>query len=489
MDFLVFFGIVCAIHGMLMFFDLFFKSCMLLPYLDFLKSSGISVRLFRVQFYSTGMNRTIIKWTSRMPGIYRNSFKLGCYVTMVLFPIAVSLVVISLFTGSSPSAPNESAQPEQMARLEILLPGVNLPLNQIGYYISALLICSVVHEAGHAIAAVIEDIPVLGFGLLVMFVMPVAYTEIDSDHFASAKVWKKLKIYCAGIWNNVLLASLCYVLLLLLPWILTPLYDSNGAVFITNIRPKAPVRGENGLYRGDQITHINNCRVRSEDEWMKCLRDSILLHPAYCINEDFVHENEESAHEPEHRHKDHVSCCPSNPALACFENLDAERLPQYVCLDIRKTIEHSTGYCHVTSCSEHSSCCIKPILTNSSTIIHMKRKNRVKDFVYYGHPYDVLQYVEVSEFTPKTKLFEPWFADAIAMMLKYLTVFSSGLAIVNVVPCFGLDGQLLITALIAALPSRHFSKEKKELISFTINFAGSAILFLASIKIFYTTFN
>lgn len=118
----------------------------------------------------------------------------------------------------------------------------------------------------------------------------------------------------------------------------------------------------------------------------------------------------------------------------------------------------------------------------------MKRKNRSKDLVYYGHPHDVLRFVIVSDFTPKTKVFEPWFGDSIALMLKYLTVFSSGLALVNVLPCYGMDGQFLINALIANLPSGQFSKSRKEVISNTINLIGSGTLLIATIKIIYRTF-
>lgn len=307
------------------------------------------------------------------------------------------------------------------------------------------------------------------------------------DQLQSVKLMKKLKIYSAGIWNNILLAGLSYVLLLCLPVILSPIYETNHSVFITSIREKASVRGDNGLYVGDSVAQINGCSVTNEEDWMNCLSDTILHRPAYCVSEDFVHDNEESVHEIEHHKDGIVSCCPSDPALNCFENFDVERLPQYICLNIRKTVEHSADYCHKSPCPQHSSC-IKPILANISTIIHMKRKNRVKDLVYFGHPFDVLLAVDVSEFTPKTRIFEPWFGDAITLMLKYLAVFSSGLALVNVVPCYGLDGQFLVTALISNLPSSTFSKSRKELISNSINLVGSGTLFLATLKIFYTTF-
>jgi S2P endopeptidase len=489
MEIYIFFGVVCIIYGMLMFFDFFFKSCMMLPYLEFLKATGITVKFFRLNFYTTGFNRFITRWSSKMPSIYRNSFMVGCYVTILLFPVAMCLVVASLFSGSAPTANGTTNnQVEDVARLEILLPGVNLPLNEIGYYILALLICSVVHEAGHGIAAVLEDVPVVGFGLSLMFIVPIAFTEIDTDQLQTAKLWKKMKIYSAGIWNNLLLAGWSYIILLLLPILFSPIYDTNEAIFITKIKSKAPIRGENGLYVGDSITQINGCAVKNEEDWLRCLSDTIHHHPAYCVSEDFVHNNEESIHEVDHQKDGIHSCCPTNPALNCFENFDVERLPQYVCLNIRSTVEAARDYCHKSRCDEHSHTCIKAILPNTTTIIHMKRKNRTKDLVYYGHPYDFLRNVEISEFTPKTKFFEPWFGDAIALLLKYLAVFSSGLAIVNVVPCYGLDGQFLVNALIANLPAGSFDKNRKEVISFSINLVGSVTLFLAIFKIIYTTF-
>jgi S2P endopeptidase len=111
------------------------------------------------------------------------------------------------------------------------------------------------------------------------------------------------------------------------------------------------------------------------------------------------------------------------------------------------------------------------------------------DFVYYGHPIDILYNVEISDYTPKTKIFEPWFADALALMLKYLVVFSSGLAVVNVIPSYGLDGQFLMNTILSeCLPSKYFSKAKKEVISVCVNLSGSIILFLSVIKILWITF-
>ncbi|CRL04581.1 CLUMA_CG017650, isoform A [Clunio marinus] len=434
----------------------------------------------------TGFNRTIVKWSSKMPLFYRYSFKIGSYITIAMLPFAICIVIGSLFTGSSHESISTSTDNnyQKMSRLEILLPGINLPLNEIIYYIMALLICSVVHELGHGIAAVLEDIPVIGFGLSLIFIVPIAYTQIDNDHLQAAKFWKKIKIYSAGIWNNIVLAAWCYIILLLLPIFLSPIYTMNEAVFVTKIKANAPLKGENGLYVGDAITHLNGCKVRNENEWIDCLKEAMLHHPGFCVSEEFVHENEESIHEVEHRKDGTITCCPENTALNCFENYDEERLPQYICLNIRKTVEHAKSYCQTSSCPESTSC-IKPILPNSTTVNHIKRKNRTKDMIYYGHPYEIFSNIEVSDFVPKTKKFEPWIGNSIALLLKYLIVFSSGLAVINVVPCYGLDGHHLINTLIAKLPLSHSNKSS---LSFVINLFGSITLLLSILKILYTTF-
>lgn len=153
--------VICVLYAMVMFLDMFFKSCMMLPYIDFLKSSGITVKFFRIQFHTYAFNRLINRYSSKLPALYKKSFKFGAYVTIILIPFAFSLLVMSIFSfenSQQSSSSNDNSnnnnlnvnvkEERETAHLEILLPGVNLPLNQLVYYVIALLICSVVHEAG-----------------------------------------------------------------------------------------------------------------------------------------------------------------------------------------------------------------------------------------------------------------------------------------------------------------------------------------------------
>jgi len=50
-----------------------------------------------------------------------------------------------------------------------------------------LLICSVVHEFGHAVTSVSDDVTVIGAGLVVMIFVPAAYVELVSSLFSKSQ--------------------------------------------------------------------------------------------------------------------------------------------------------------------------------------------------------------------------------------------------------------------------------------------------------------
>jgi len=99
------------------------------------------------------------------------SFNVGVLVTFSLLPIGLILLIATIFSsGEQDSSSSVSSPVGVPVQLEILLPGVNLPLEEIGYYITTLVLCLVVHEMGHALAAVMEDVPVTGFGIKVRMI-------------------------------------------------------------------------------------------------------------------------------------------------------------------------------------------------------------------------------------------------------------------------------------------------------------------------------
>jgi S2P endopeptidase len=181
-----------------------------------------------------------------------------------------------------------------------------------------------------------------------------------------------------------------------------------------------------------------------------------------------------------------------------------------MCLNIRKTIENSFDYCNkAPSCREGRKChknpdssvehptslpvprslechCFKPIINNFTTILQIKRLHK-PDVIYIGHSSDVPRSVQISQFVPKTRVIGSGFADAYSLLLKYITVFSFGLAIINAIPCFGFDGQHIVkTILVNVLLTEH-SKQKRDLISLCVNIIGTLFVFILLIKVMWLT--
>lgn len=119
--------------------------------------------------------------------------------------------------------------------LAFQLPGVNVPLQDIGYYLVALTVASVAHEAGHALAAVRSNVRVDGFGLFVFGVVPAAFVELPTDLFTCTSPKNKLKIVCAGVWHNCVLSAACALLLVASPVLFSPMYTQAEGVVVAAI--------------------------------------------------------------------------------------------------------------------------------------------------------------------------------------------------------------------------------------------------------------
>lgn len=63
------------------------------------------------------------------------------------------------------------------------------------------------HELGHAVSAVSENIRVLGFGVIILFLIPAAYVDLPTDQLKTKSNLQKLRVFSAGVWHNIILAA------------------------------------------------------------------------------------------------------------------------------------------------------------------------------------------------------------------------------------------------------------------------------------------
>lgn len=310
------------------------------PYDAFLRKSGFSVKFFRLQWHTNVFNRSMIRWRQFCPTwLFSRAFDVGVYVTLMMFPVVIGALLLSVFhTTKNQSTPGTFSD---AARAELVLPFVTLPVDEMPYYIAALALIGLIHELGHSMAAAMEDVPTRGFGIHILFFLPFAYAELDADHMSSLRIWRRLKILCAGIWNNVLLAMFCYLILISVPQLAAGFYNINDSVIVTAVRARSPVSGTRGIHMHDIIKEINGCQVKNLKTWYGCLQEAAHHQPSYCLTTDFVQNNDESVLVSHNGQI--IECCdPKNKKANCFEHHQVEELgedtevPQFLCLDIRK---------------------------------------------------------------------------------------------------------------------------------------------------------
>ncbi|MBP2132745.1 membrane-associated protease RseP (regulator of RpoE activity) [Methanomicrobium sp. W14] len=130
---------------------------------------------------------------------------------VVVVSVIMSLMLILTLQRSiaSPPSPTGIYEPQNI----LAIPGINefLPLSFAVLF--AFVMTLVVHEGGHGILARVEGMKVKSTGLL-FFVVPIgAFVEPDEEDVESAKPMSKIRMFGAGITNNILVAFLSFIIL------------------------------------------------------------------------------------------------------------------------------------------------------------------------------------------------------------------------------------------------------------------------------------
>ena len=86
---------------------------------------------------------------------------------------------------------------------------MNRPLSHSIHVLFAIIISVVLHEIGHALACIAENGSILHVGILSVAVLPGAFVNMDLERVAN---WGRVRIFCAGIWHNLIICAICLLL-------------------------------------------------------------------------------------------------------------------------------------------------------------------------------------------------------------------------------------------------------------------------------------
>ncbi|XP_077150723.1 membrane-bound transcription factor site-2 protease [Ranitomeya variabilis] len=447
-------------------------------YEEWLSTHGLSIAPFHIRWQTTIFNRLFYKWGRWKPYFLYIWFSLGMvFGILAMFGSMILLGRTLLQTLNQMMTDTPGPQNDRM--LQVVVPGVNLPISQLTYFFSAILISGVIHEIGHGVAAVRETVRFNGFGMFIFVVYPGAFVDLFTTHLQLISPVQQLRIFCAGVWHNFILGLLGILILFPLPAILYPFYSTGVGALVTEVFEESPASGPRGLFVRDIITHIQDCPVRSVDDWHKCLSDvSLKPQSGFCVTTASL----QQLHFPSrvYRRLDgSVECC-SNNSLSdiCFSYSSSGYSQQYACLAARKAIQSSPQCQSNADCQKSSaaSVCAIPSIENQTRLIRVKHPPQL-DMLFIGYPAHLEYGVSLSSFIPRYKFLSIDLPVVIETFCKYVISLSGALAVINAVPCFALDGQWILNSFLeASLSSLIVEKENRELLGFFILLVGSILL-------------
>ncbi|KAK0183441.1 hypothetical protein PV327_001483 [Microctonus hyperodae] len=493
MDIINFLIIIGSFHCILFFFNTIFRTCSHYPYIYFLENTGLEIKLFCIKWYTTAFNRTIVRWTIDKSKFWTMWFNIGVIISIILLPIASFMIIRMTIMILSSTQSKEQIGNEWT--LEPMIPGVNVPFSDIKYHIITIGLSTIIHELGHALAASREDVQLYGVGFL-FYIVPAAYVSISLEQLKSLPLQNQLRILCAGVWHNIVLSIIAGLIFFSSSWLWLPLFHTNSGVYVKSINQNSPLLGPTGLSFHDIIYQVNDCDVKNNGDWYRCMLQAIKQPtPGYCVTQTLIAKYDESI--PSWTMVNGaVNCCSSDSiseGSLCFDYIesgtqsDPLQLPLHSCLAAREIIEQSNGLCQTSShCSVPGTHCIKPSFDNATKIVRLMRKDK-EDVLFVGHPSEIYRTIEITDWIPKYTFIGTSLPESLELLCKYIVILSSGLGVINIVPCFSFDGQRILNLLIHSLFSRTIkSKSTRHAIALTITSIGSL---LVAVNLLYTVMN
>lgn len=192
---------------------------------------------------------------------------IGIIVTIIASLYGMYLILES--TYNILSKPAETVRP-----LRLVLPSVSnvkLPGFVLGvpfwYWIISVFIVMVIHEPMHAFMARIEKVRIKSFGVLLFIVLPGAFVDPDEKQLMKLSTVKKLRIFSAGSFGNLLAAGLMILLLLGYNFVIEKTMTPIGVGFESLI----PDSGAQQVGLKGRIIQINSNQVKDLEDFTKAM--------------------------------------------------------------------------------------------------------------------------------------------------------------------------------------------------------------------------
>ena len=434
---------------------------------------GITVSPCYIRLYTSRCNWLFMKAeSSRVARIW---FGCGTIFGILLYFTSILLLCYTLYKASVYSDDREQI-------LTPVMPGLNLPNSDIPYYLSTLILSALFHEAGHALAAASEMVRINGWGVFLLLVYPGAYVELHPDHLTLISATRQLRIYCAGVWHNLVMALCGIAVFLMLPVLLMPLYTKGAGAVVLYLPEDSVLHGK--VTPSTILTDVNMCPVSGTEDWYKCVQEQARTPiTGYCmpmsvLEEHHMYSLDDTTALPEGGR----GCCPDSQSDLCFHMVasnygNGTTRTAYVCLAARAVMTHRSCHHSIDCRGVQQSTCVFPSIPSSSRLVRIKHNAASPDVLFLGKPRGLFASVAVGDYAPHNQYIPLTLPTVMTTQLLYLVSLSGAFAVLNVVPAFALDGQWVTIAMVEAWLQHYIASEKsRRLFCNCILFIGSFLL-------------
>jgi len=173
---------------------------------EYFNRKGIEVSPLTIVWRIGKVEEERLKPGSKAKTLLRGLFTISIVVCLILLAYALKIYfenVIGVFKAIARGSDISSGIETPVVPI---IPGVTISFNDLPYLLIALGVAIIVHEVSHAIAAIVDDVPIKSWGIALFIVIPAAFVEPVEEEFSKRELMSKARVYSAGPSANALLA-------------------------------------------------------------------------------------------------------------------------------------------------------------------------------------------------------------------------------------------------------------------------------------------
>jgi len=164
-------------------------------------------------------------------------------------------------------------RPAPQSPLVPVIPGITLGFEILPPLLVSIGVGLVVHEFSHLIAAILNNVPVEGWGVGVLLIFPIAFVKVEEGAFSKSSLTVKASVLGAGILANLAVGLLSLLAVSILTQPLAGMLEGPYMV-VVGVDSDMPA-GRSGMKYPAILLEINGSKIQSLDELREALNKSL----------------------------------------------------------------------------------------------------------------------------------------------------------------------------------------------------------------------